>query len=350
MGDLWRRSTLPRSVIGVEVGETRLCVARRRRGPGPWSLATLPIEPEDLDAARPLPRRLRELARSAKLPRGEAICALCSPAVTIFPLTLPVARSERLDYLVATQAEKHLSRPLDEVVLDYAAVPEAIRRPGESTTVVLVFAVPRTVVDGVLAGLAQLGLRVDRLITPACALARHFRSRAGDRRLLIDTSQNATSISVVQDGHVLLERILPWGRQSLLARLETELSLETENARPLLERGHDDAEQSSGSPGTDSPAGALREILAPVFRSLTGEAASCLAYGGSVFRHAPAGGAILVGALANHEPLREALKRELGLGVQGAADAFGFADRENSDVARYATAIGCALWAQGRAA
>jgi Tfp pilus assembly PilM family ATPase len=257
--------------------------------------------------------------------------------VSIFPLALPATRPERLDLLVAAHAEKHLSRPLEEMILDYSILPETIRRPGEEATAALVFAAPRATVEGAMSALEAIGLRVARLLTPACIHARRARTAASDRRLVISTGEDATSISVVENGHVLLERILAWGRTTLLRRIETELGLAPEHARTLLDRHVATARLPADS---DSPGSALREVLAPVFRELTGETAGCLAYCSSVFRHAPIRGAIVVGALTGHGLLAEAMEHELGGGIERPADGAGLA------LARFATPIGCAAWSQ----
>lgn len=335
--DAWRRPAPSRGAIGVELGRTWLRVARRRRGrPQDWIFDDIPLSTDDLDGSLTATRRLRERARARGLPRGACVGALCSPDISIFPLSIPSVRPERLDLLVATQAEKHLSRPLAEMILDYSILPEAIRRPGEETTTALVFAAPRATVESGLAVLATMGLEVDRLMTPGCALAARERTVPGDRRLVICTGEDASSISVVEDGHVLLERILSWGRATLLQRLETELRLAPGHARALLDRGGAAADAPLD---TDSPAGALREILAPAFRGLMGEASACLAYSGSVFRHAPDRAVIAVGALAGSEPLHEAVESELGLPVE--ADP-------NPELARFAAPIGCAVWVESR--
>ncbi len=334
--DLWRRPAPARGMVGVEVGRTWLNVVRRRRGrPQDWSFDQIAFEPEDLDGSPAASRRLRDRARAAGLPRAECVCALCSPTISIFPLSIPSARPDRLDLLVATQAEKHLSRPLGETILDYSVLPETIRRPGEESIVALVFAVPRSTVESMMTSLEGIGLEVGRLLTPACALAPRVRTTGGDRRLVISTGEDATSISVVENGHVLLERILAWGRATLLRRLESELRLEPDHARALLDR---DARSPHEPHDADSPAGALREVLAPVLRELMGEAAGCLAYCGSVFRHAPDGGAVIVGSLAGNEPLRESVETELGLVVDWTEPA--------GELARFATPIGCAAWAE----
>jgi Tfp pilus assembly PilM family ATPase len=335
LSGLWRPRASARGTVGVEVGRTWLSVARRRRGAQDWALDGIPLDPEDLDGSTAASRRLRDRARSAGLPRGDAVCALCSPSVSIFPLALPAARPERLDLLVAAHAEKHLSRPLEEMILDYSILPETIRRPGEEATAALVFAAPRATVQGAMSALESIGLGVARLLTPACVHARRTGASTGDRRLVISTGEDATSISVVENGHVLLERILGWGRATLLRRIESELQLAPEHARTLLDH---DGSANRMAADSDSPGSALREVLAPVFRELTGETAGCLAYCSSVFRHAPIHGAVVVGALAAHEPLAEALEHELGVGLERPASPAGRV------LARFATPIGCASW------
>jgi Tfp pilus assembly PilM family ATPase len=150
-------------------------------------------------------------------------------------------------------------------VLDYTPLPEWVRRSSEKTVPVLVFSASREVVEGILKKTERLGLRVERLVTPACVLAQQVaRSEPETRHLMVATSEEATSISVVQDGHVLLERIIPWSLGRLVDRLRGELDLEERQSRALLARwdlpqvpGRQDERQAAESDtrATDEPDG-----------------------------------------------------------------------------------------------
>jgi len=227
------------------------------------------------------------------------------------------------------------------------------RCPG---TAVLVFAAPRDLVDGLLRRLEVVGLDVLRLLTPACVLAPRIRREArGERHLLFGTADDATSFAVVEDGHVLMERILPWGYQGLVKRLQDELELDEGNSRRLLTGGHTAAQASDDSanpgPPDTSIVKSLRQVLEADFKELTSQAASCLSYCDSFFRPAEIVAATIVGPLADCPFLLDALAEDLGLPVRGPDEGLelpGLAAGKGQ--AAFATPACCALWSEGGAA
>ena len=72
-------------------------------------------------------------------------------------------------------------------MLDYLVIPESARRPGESATSVLAFAVPRTHVESLLERLDGAGLAVDRIERATTLQIRYIRRRwAGLRSFVAD--------------------------------------------------------------------------------------------------------------------------------------------------------------------
>jgi Tfp pilus assembly PilM family ATPase len=335
-----------RGRIGLEVGGGRLRYAQCRGRRRAWNVGSLALDAGEL----------RARVRRVGVPRGPAVCALAAPAIDIFPLHLPAGDRQAIESAVVAQAQAQLSYRLADAVIDYALLPERVRRPGASTVPVLVFAAPRELVVGLLARLETIGLVVERLMTPACVLApRIGGAAAGGRHVLLATGEQATSISVVQDGAVLLERILPWGTMTLVERLHEELDLPDEQCRALL--GVDGPRR--GAPGAPAApaaggrplAGAMQQILGPAFRSLAQEAAGCVGYCDSFLNHEPMASVVIAGPLGHEAMLREILGRELELPVCGALECLHLPGRSpHEDASTYAAAIGGALWSEEEAA
>lgn len=352
------RNPLKRSAggfVGVEAERTQLRVARRqthgRREA--WSVASIPLPIESPEGSKGADRTPRTPTSRVGIQKGPAICAINSPAIDIFPLELRPTESEGIEALVVAHAQKQLGRGLDEVVLDYAPLPEPVMRPGGGTVPVLAFAAPRELVETLLTRIEALGLNVVRILTPACALApRVARVDPEARHLVIDTALEGTSISVAQHGHVLLERILPWGLRRLAERLGSELDLDEQRCEEILTIGSPSRSISerpeAGEQGADPMEGLMREVLAPAFRELGREAAACLDYCDSVLRHLPATAAVLVGPLGNYPTLRKLLEAELNLPIRRLGEGIDLGGLpEDGQAGGYATAASCALWEEG---
>jgi Tfp pilus assembly PilM family ATPase len=290
-----------------------------------------------------------DVLRKAAGRREQAICAINSPAVDVFPLNLQPSESQSLDALVVSNARKLLSIPLGEAVIDYLPLPDWVKRPTDETLPVLVFSAPRDVVQDILRKTEETGFHIDRLTTPGHVLApRVSDARPEVRHLIIAVSEEATSISVEQNGQLLLERMLDWSASGVLELLRSEFDLEARQARTLLDRWDCKADYSdvteSALSSSETFEGDVREVLAPAFREITSEAARCLGYCGSFLQHASTAEIVLLGSLANHVMLRNTLEAELGLVVKGAREGLRLPEQINDlDSVVYATAACCAI-------
>ena len=343
-----------RSVTGVEAGEDWVHVARCRRKKGKdgserlWSFSEIRIEPEEDTAPDEADRRFRVAAEKSDLGRGgEAVCVINTPAVDIFPLNLRPTESRPLETLVVEHARKHFGNALENTVLDFARIPESARRTGDESEAILLFSVPREVVDGLLGRLESIGLEVNRLLTPACALApRVVWSDPAERQILIATAERSTSVSVVQESHVLLERILPWGARDLVRNLGSELGLEEGQSRTLLTRGEPAGGPEEMDDGGSAPLGdALRQALEPDFQELVRETSGCVGYCSSFYTPGSMSSVILAGPLARCVPLGDYLGEKLGLPVRSPREGLDLGvpgEKNDGDV--YAAAAAAALW------
>jgi len=277
---------------------------------------------------------------------GRAVCAICSPSVDVFPLTLTEAEATTLEAAVITNAKSRLVFPIADAVLDYIVLPESVRRVGTKATGVLVYAIPRSYVDTLLTRLEAAKLQVGRIMTPACAIASQLVGTGeATRRVLVSTGEDATSIAVIEDGHVLLERMLQWGTKHLAERLQSELDLDPERALALL------AASDQTAPGEKHIESAVKDILAPSFLELAREVSGCLGYCTSFLKHRPIEALLLVGALSGYTKLMRFLQDELEIPVSspiGSAPAEGHLDAPLD--CTHAVSESCALWKAEEAA
>ena len=342
--------------IGIEAGDSLARIATRqgRRRSDAWDLSDLLLgDPAPVAKGDPIP--LNENANPrAGTARGSAICALTSQSVAVFPLSVRQRDSQPVEQQVVRHAQEHLGGDMENSVLDYSVLPVSVVRPGSDETAVLVFAAPREMVTDLLATLEKSHYDVERLLTPACALAPWVTAvESGERHLLISTAEETTSVSITQQGHVLLERMLPWGIGGLVLRMGRELDLDEGQCRLLLDRSWLTEGQAGGSidltQQEESLESTLRRVLEPDLQELAKQAAGCLGYCDSFYRPAPIAAATLVGPLAEFRSVNKILQDSLGFPVRGPSEGLtlpGLDDR--ADAAAYTTAACCALWPEKR--
>jgi len=257
------------------------------------------------------------------------------------------------------RASEQLGYPLAEAVIDYALLPRAAHRAGSEGVGALVFAAPRNRIQPLLDRFSSAGLAVDRILTPACAVAAGLSGEPGVRQLVVFSADEATSIAIVQERAVLLERLLPWGLQRLAGRLASELALPIAEARELMARLSNSAQTGEPAPagecrgsttgcgpsasanGTNDLDLAIEQILGPALQEIAQEAAACLGYCDSFLQPLSAADALVLGPLSHLEALHLLLEQDLGLAVRQTAPP---TTRRGDFGAAFDLAACCALW------
>lgn len=340
-----------RSLVGIEAGESWLKFAQWQDGEdgGRWAFESAELHANGEEIPTALDKTQRASLRQAGLGSGRAVGVLSSPAVDIFPVSFRPRGSDTIESLVILNARERLSYPLEESVLDYCVLPDAVKRPGDDATAVLIFSAPRSLAETVLKRIDSVGLRTDRLLTPGCVIAPLVKGEPETRHLVINSGENATSIAVVQGGFVLLERVLPWGMQTLVLHIQAELELDDTQARLLLaeqtSRGSDSGPLLESPLGRDTMKDTLSAILSSPFLELAHEAASCLSYCDSYLQPRSATSCVLLGRLASQRELCQIIEDRLGTPVRGPSEGCTLpAWNSPAGGTCHATAACCALW------
>ncbi len=342
------------SPVGVEAGEHHMRIAqwRVRRNLRTWQATGVRL-PEGAGNPQKTHKTIRAAMRSAGIAPDRAVCMVCTPRVDVFPLTVRQVPGESLDRLVAKQAIEQLNYPPEEAVIDYARLPAEATRDSDQATSVIVFTAPRALAESLVRTLDRAGCEVERLMTPACALAAALaKGGADERHLVLLPTEEATSVAIVEGGSVLLERILPWSVQGIVGHMRSELDLREDQCRKLLSQEADPgaaliepAAVGMASGGLGSLEGALREILGPFLQELAREALGCVGYSDSFLRRRRVSGVVLTGPMAGNALLREYIGKASELPFVELEGLAGLPRRgECAEDFVYAPAAGCAVW------
>jgi len=322
-----------RSRLGIEIAGDVLRIAQhlRRGSAGHWMCGDLSLPSQAAaPAAAGRGARCAPAAAGCRFSGGRATAVCTSPLIDVFPLNLERDDDAPVAQRVVEQARDRLDYPIEEAVLDFSLLPPVVQRPGDEHLTVLVYTAPRQLIEHWVATLDRFDWYVDCLLTPACVLAPRIEHPLRDaRHLVISIAGVATSLSVVQFGEVLLERILPWGAQGLVERLQVELDLSAAQSERLLQQS--------------DPASTVQEILTPLFAELVQEADGCLAYCDAYFSPTTTTSLLLVGTLAAHPALQRFFDREMGLPRRDPTQGLRLPGDEGVDPA-FAPAVCSALW------
>ncbi len=276
------------SPIGLEVGETSLRMLQLEKIGDRWRVAhrirvELPVDDEEKEKEEAVPAGiLREALKKGNFSGKAVVSSMPQELLDILPLKLSLAGEEEVEEAVVREARNFLSYDLDGAVIDYLVVKEeSFGAEQRRILKVLLIAAKREDVETHLALLRQCGLRPVAIEIPACALARIFRidnDQSGRNLLIVNLKEKSTSLTVLCDGQVLLDRNVFWGRDTLQVRLADQLQLNARKAAALLERigvaacrFEEKNEGGAGGDDTEQMAGTVCEIITPELEVLAEE-------------------------------------------------------------------------------
>ncbi len=188
------------------------------------------------------------------------------------PLRLSLEAGEDLEAALLREAANYLSYPLAEAVIDYCVF-EDQRSSGKGLVRVLVFAARREQVDRYLSALGAAGLRPLAIDASAFALQRICRWCGPDgagKVLLLGLGRQESSLVVLWNHEVFLQRIIPWGLEAMTAAFVASLGLSEELATKMLSRFDFAPGRNDGDRETIAQVGSLelRKLVAEIERVL----------------------------------------------------------------------------------
>src|SRR5438876_1205873 len=163
---------------------------------------------------------LRELMREMHIHRADVNYAV--PAQSVFArfVKLPALDAEKIDKIIAFEAQQNVPFPLDQVVWDYQLVGGGM---GEQIEVVIV-AIKRDLLDGINNAVEETGLRTRILGVASMGLYNAFCYNYTDLQgcsLLVDIGARTTNVLFIEPGRIF-SRSLPLGSSAITAAIAKE--------------------------------------------------------------------------------------------------------------------------------
>jgi type IV pilus assembly protein PilM len=177
---------------------------------------------------------LREMMSELHIKHSAVNCAL--PAHSVFArfVTLPSLEHEKLEKVIAFEAQQNVPFPIDDVVWDYQVVGGGL---DEQIQVILV-AIKHDLLDGVNGAVEETGLQTSTIDMAPMALYNAFRynyPNVNDCSLLVDIGARTTNVLFIEPGRIF-SRSLPIGGSSITGAIAREFGESFEEAETRKKR------------------------------------------------------------------------------------------------------------------
>jgi type IV pilus assembly protein PilM len=177
---------------------------------------------------------LREMMSELHIKHGAVNCAL--PAQSVFArfVKLPSLEHEKLERVIAFEAQQNVPFPIDEVVWDYQVVGGGL---DEQIQVILV-AIKHDLLDGVNGPVEETGLLTSTIDVAPMALYNAFRysyPNVNDCSLLVDIGARTTNVLFIEPRRIF-SRSLPIGGSSITGAIAKEFGESFEAAETRKKR------------------------------------------------------------------------------------------------------------------
>src|SRR5262249_40933470 len=164
---------------------------------------------------------VREMMGELHLKHGSVHCAL--PAQSVFArfVRLPTLEQEKLEKIVAFEAQQNVPFPIDDVVWDYQLVGGGLN---EQIQVVLV-AIKVDLLDDINGAVEETGLQTSTIDVAPMALYNAFRysyPNVNDCSLLVDIGARTTNVLFIEPRR-MFSRSLPIGGSTITGAIAREL-------------------------------------------------------------------------------------------------------------------------------
>jgi type IV pilus assembly protein PilM len=163
---------------------------------------------------------LREMMREMHIHLADANYAVAAQSVFVRFVKLPALDAEKIDKIIAFEAQQNVPFPIDQVVWDYQLVGGGM---GEQIQVVIV-AIKRDLVDEINNAVEETGLRTRILDVASMALYNAFCYNYTDLSgcsLLVDIGARTTNVLFIEAGRIF-SRSLPIGSSAITAAIAKE--------------------------------------------------------------------------------------------------------------------------------
>ena len=320
-----------KEIVGLKVGASSLAAARVEvngsaevlqiaRDPLPAGIVT-GGEVRDVPA---LAAALKDFFDRNKLPRRAVRVGIANNRIGVRTIELTgIGDPKQLANAVRFRAQEALPIPLDQAVLDYHVLSEAVDGEGQPTKRVLLVVAYRDLIDTYVAACRDAGLRLVGIDLDAFALLRALTPAErptgadGERSALVAVSVGAdrTTLAVSDGSSCEFTRVLDWGGAALTNALARALNVEADVAEGLK---REIALEGTIAPEgfTEEQAAAAREAVRTALHSFARELVSSLQFYQSQPDSLGIREVVLAGGTAELRGLASALESLIGVTVR----------------------------------
>src|SRR2546430_278729 len=180
------------------------------------------VDPADRMQYAAIAAALREMLDALQITNGEVNYAIAENLVFTRFVKLPSIDAEKIERIIAFEAQQNVPYPIDEVVWDYQVVGVGT---GEQVEVVLV-AIKGELLEEINAVVESAGLRTSIVDVATMALGNAFRYNHADLSgcsLLVDIGARTTNLLFIEP-HKIFSRSIPVGGSSITAAIAKEFN------------------------------------------------------------------------------------------------------------------------------
>src|SRR6266571_8609193 len=188
-----------------------------------YRLREVLIDPASEDIRHPqISAALREMMAELQIRHAAVNYAVSAQSVFARFVKLPAVEEEKIERIIAFEAQQNVPFPIDEVVWDY----QLIGGGGEEQVQVVLVAIKSDLLDEINAAVEETGLRTKIVGVASMALYNAFRYNYADLRgctLLVDIGARTTNLVFIEPQKIF-SRSVPVGGSSITAAIAKEFN------------------------------------------------------------------------------------------------------------------------------
>ena len=322
------------SAIGLEIGATSIKMAQLKRKATGWAISDMLVKEINLSNEENGESRsdaiadiIKECMQESSFSGRSVVSIMPGDQLDILPVKLSLSGDESVEDAILDKARAHLSYDVENAVIDYIPVEDGEDGPENGLpTRSLLISARREDVDYHLSILKKAKLKPLALDISACALARLIRLTGTEKDknvLVINAGEVHTTLTLLWENNILLDRNILWGRDNLIESLMKRLKLNREKAEGLLSRhglhpGQSEAPDQENKRHTHASKASevVYEIVAQQLEQLSAEIDKVLQYFSSEMRGAKMDVLYLMGSASTIKDLDTYLDKRIGISTK----------------------------------
>jgi type IV pilus assembly protein PilM len=234
-----------KKLVGLKIGASHIAAARIANGEVPElvQVARAELQPGvvvggELREPDALAEALKAFFRANKLPRQGVRLGIASNRIGVRTFDVPGVEDEKqLHNAVRFRAQEALPIPLDEAVLDYHILSDAVNEEGVRVRRVLLVVAYRELVDRYVAACRKAGVKLAGIDLEGFAALRALAAgppAQSNAAVVVASVGHDRSTLAVSDGKICeFTRVIDWGGQNLNVAIARALDLAPSEAEPI---------------------------------------------------------------------------------------------------------------------